>query len=199
MYISGHPLDDYKTEIQCFCNASLDVLRDLNKLEGMDLSLAGVVSDVQHRVSKNGKGWAAFTLEDFSESYEFRIFNEDYLKFRHFLVPNTFLYLKTKMARAWRDGEVRIQFLAMQQLQDVMKHLAKKITVHLDVQQINPSKVDHLKALTKRFAGDKRLDFLVYDADEQIKINMPSRGVKVEITKELLDELKAFELNFKLN
>jgi DNA polymerase-3 subunit alpha len=49
---------------------------------------------VQHRTAKNGKGWAIFTLEGYDESYEFRIFNEEYLKFRHFLVQNQFLYFK---------------------------------------------------------------------------------------------------------
>jgi hypothetical protein len=37
------------------------------------------------RISKNGKGWAIFSIEDYSDAHEFRIFGEDYLKFKHFL------------------------------------------------------------------------------------------------------------------
>ena len=36
--------------------------------------------------SKQGKGWALFTIEDYTDTYEFRIFGEEYLKFRHFYV-----------------------------------------------------------------------------------------------------------------
>ncbi|HFS67168.1 MAG TPA: DNA polymerase III subunit alpha, partial [Flavobacteriia bacterium] len=66
MYISGHPLDDYKTEIRYFCNGTVGVLHNLQNLIGRDISVAGIVTDVQHRVSaKSGKGWAMFTIEDF--------------------------------------------------------------------------------------------------------------------------------------
>lgn len=199
MYISGHPLDDYKAEIEYFCNGKLEMLRDLNRLEGAELTLAGVVSDVQHRVAKNGKGWASFYLEDFSESYEFRIFNEDYLKFKHFLVPNSFLFVKIRMARAWRDGDVRTQFITMQLLQDVMEQLAKKITLNLNIDQFDEKKVDQLKTLAKKHAGEKSLHFLITDHEDKVKINMPSRGVKVNISKDFLEELQAYELNFKIN
>lgn len=82
------------TEIKYFCNASLSDLRELTRLVNREVSIAGVITDIQHRTSKNGKGWAAFTVEDYNDSYEFRLFNEDYLKFRHFLLINSFIYLR---------------------------------------------------------------------------------------------------------
>ena len=82
IYISGHPLDDFKTEIKSFCNANVACANDLPSYVNRELTFAGVITDVQHRVSKNGKGWAAFTMEDYTDSFEFRIFGEEYLKFR---------------------------------------------------------------------------------------------------------------------
>ena len=61
IYISAHPLDDFKNELK-FCNASLKHFKaDLTKFVNMNLAFAGIVTDVQHRVSKAGKGWALFT------------------------------------------------------------------------------------------------------------------------------------------
>ncbi|MBT5693647.1 MAG: DNA polymerase III subunit alpha, partial [Flavobacteriaceae bacterium] len=80
IYISGHPLDDFKTPIKHFCNAPLDVLNDLNSLINKELRIGGIIGEVEHRISKNGKGWARFTVEDFTDSYDFRIFGEEYLK-----------------------------------------------------------------------------------------------------------------------
>ena len=51
---------------------------------GRDVFVAGIVTDAQHRISKMGKGWGIFRLEDFRGDYEFKMFGEDYLKFRHF-------------------------------------------------------------------------------------------------------------------
>ena len=78
-----------------FCNATIKHFKgDLAKYVNMNLSFAGIISDVQHRVSKAGKGWALFTIEDYGDSNEFRIFGEEYLKMKHFLVPNSFLFVR---------------------------------------------------------------------------------------------------------
>jgi DNA polymerase-3 subunit alpha len=92
VFISGHPLDDFKNEIKYFCNANLSLLKNLEPLVNREVSFAGIVTGVEHRVSKNGKGWATFTIEDYNDAYEFRIFGEEYLKQRHFLIVNSFVY-----------------------------------------------------------------------------------------------------------
>ncbi len=199
IYISGHPLDDFKTEIQYFCNARVDSLQNIDQLEGKELSFAGIITDVQHRVSKNGKPWGMFTFEDYSDAYEFRLFNEDYLKFRHFLIPNTFLYLKTVMRRAWQNGDVRVQITTIQQLQDVLPNMAKKVTLHLPIENINETSVQQFDSLFKKHQGSQHLNFMIIDREEKLKLNMPSRSAKINITKELLDELNENEWSFKLN
>ena len=100
MYISGHPLDDYKVEMKYFCNAPVSAFSNNEEILNKDLTIGGIVTDVQHRISKNGKGWAAFTIEDYSESHEFRMFGEDYLKFKHFLIPNSFFIFEFLYDRA---------------------------------------------------------------------------------------------------
>lgn len=78
-----------------FCNATLKHFKeDLSKYEGVNLTFAAIITDVQHRVSKAGKGWAMFTMEDYGDSNEFRIFGEDYLRMKHFLTPNSFLFVR---------------------------------------------------------------------------------------------------------
>ena len=69
-------------------------MKNLENFIGKTLSFGGIVTNVQYRTGKTGKDWAMFTLEGYDESHDFRIFNEDYLKFRHFLVNNQFVYFK---------------------------------------------------------------------------------------------------------
>ena len=84
-------------------------------------------------VSKNGKGWAAFTIEDFMDSFEFRMFGEEYLKLRHFLIPNSIYTCKSicdekvlSIEKQGRKSDPRTQFNNIQQLQDVMDTLCKE-------------------------------------------------------------------------
>jgi len=199
MYISGHPLDDYKTEIKYFCNAPVSVFANQVELIDKDLTIGGIITDVQHRISKNGKGWAAFTIEDYSEAHEFRMFGEDYLKFKHFLIPNSFLHIKISVRKGWREGDVRIQFNAIQMLQDVLETLANKLTLQLNIDELNEKRIDAIEKIVEDHKGKDLLNFVVYDMEEKMKLHMPSRSSKVKISQELLDELETQELLYKLN
>ena len=205
IYISGHPLDDFKIEINAFCNAGVSSFHSLQDFVSRELSFAGVITDVQHKVSKNGKGWALFTVEDYTDSFEFRIFGEEYLKFRHFLMINSFIYIKAFVRDGWvnRDtgklGDPRLQFNHFMLLQEVMANFAKKLTIKLDIAQLQPEYIKSLKDTLVSFKGRHPLHFVVYEMEEAIKVNLASRKSKVDISSELLIELEAQQVHYKLN
>jgi len=205
IYISGHPLDDFKKEITAFCNAQVSAFSNLEEFVNRELSVAGVITDVQHRVSKNGKGWGLFTMEDYNDTYEFRIFGEEYLKFRHFLMINSFVYIKAFVREGWvnrdtgKKGEPRIQFNDFKQLQDVMDAFAKKLTIKLDIDRLQEKRIQALKDTLRSYKGDHGLNFEIYELEEEIKLKLSSRKQKVKINSELLSELEAQEIHYKLN
>ncbi|OAD45826.1 DNA polymerase III subunit alpha [Polaribacter atrinae] len=205
IYISAHPLDDFKNEIK-FCNASLKYFKaDLAKFVNMNLAFAGIVTDVQHRVSKAGKGWAMFTVEDYGDSNEFRIFGEDYLRMQHFLVPNQFLFIRTTVQPGWTNketgvvGEPRLKFLEMKLLHDIMDELCKKVTIQLPLNEIKEDSILNLESILKKTPGKQNLNFTIWDEKEKLEISLPSRNTKVHITNELLANLDKQQITYKLN
>ena len=257
IYISGHPLDDYRFEMKYFCNVRLAYLKSLETLVGKTLTFGGIVTNVQYRTGKNGKDWAMFTLEGYDESHDFRIFNEEYLKFRHFLVNNQFIYFKINVKDGWVNRETgkksdpQITFQDAKLLADVLPTFAKKLSIQLNIQDLRPNLIQKLNEVFKANAGDNPVSFevieteiiekpqevikptqpvLIINNEEEIDIEnldgneiiedeelveneviavdqvrrittleMPSRKLKVKITKELLDELTQIQINFKLN
>ncbi|HET8885389.1 MAG TPA: DNA polymerase III subunit alpha, partial [Salinimicrobium sp.] len=205
IYISGHPLDDFRRELELFCNGSVGHFYDLEKLINKEVTFGGIVSDVQHRTAKNGNGWAAFTIEDYDNSFEFRIFGEEYMLYRHFLVPNSFVYVKVLVSEGWlnretqKRGEPRMKFIFIQMLQDVMKSYAKKLTIQLDVNDLQEERITILKDLFKSHRGDAALNFVVYEAEEKVKLHMPSRKHRINISAELLESLEDSQIYYKLN
>jgi DNA polymerase III, alpha subunit (EC 2.7.7.7) len=169
------------------------------------LCFGGIVTDVQHRESKAGKGWAIFTVEDYDDSYEFKIFGEEYLKFRHFLVPNSFLYARVFVKEGWmnrdtgKKGEPRLQYNSMQLLHDVMDSQARKLTIQMPIEELAEDRIKKLKELLKMHKGDKQLQFVIYEMEEKVKLSMPSRKQKVNISQELLDELEKEQVSYRLN
>ncbi len=205
IYISGHPLDDFKKEINAFCNASVSNANSLEDFVNRELSFAGVITDVQHRTSKNGKGWALFSMEDYTDTHEFRIFGEEYLKFRHFLMINSFVHVKVYVRDGWvnrdtgKKGEPRLQYNSFMLLQDVMDSYAKKLTIKLNIDNLQEERIKTLKNAISSHKGDHTLNFVVYEMEEEIKVNMISRKQKVQISSELLSTLEEAEVHYKLN
>ena len=205
VYISGHPLDDFRTEMKNFCTGTIAYFNDLTPHINKEITFGGVVTDVQHRVSKQGKGWALFTVEDYTDTFEFRIFGEEYLKHRHFLMKNNFVHVKTFVREGWvnrdtgKKSDPRLQFNSFQLLHDVMDKHVKKLSIQLNIKELEPDKIQNLKALIAMHPGSHLLDFVVYDNREEIKVEMPSRRQKVKVTQELLSELEEQQVYYKLN
>ena len=205
IYISGHPLDDFRVEMESFCNANVSMFKSPKDFIGNELTIAGVITDLEHRVSRQGKGWASFTLEDYVDSFEFRIFGEDYLKYKHFLILNNFIHIKTKIVEGWKNketgivGEPRIQYKNFKLLQDVVKSFARKLSIQLNLDDIQQDKIDEIKKLLVKHRGDHNLSFVVYDKKEKMKIDMQTTKHKINISQELLELLDQEKIYYKLN
>ncbi|MDC3109707.1 DNA polymerase III subunit alpha [Flavobacteriales bacterium] len=205
IYISGHPLDDYLDTLKFLTNIHLNDLKDLRKLIDKEVRIGGIIGEVQHKISKNGRGWATFIIEDYFESYELRIFGEDYLKFKHFLVENNFVHIKMYIKEGWKNaetgrlGDPRIQFLNFQQLQDTLSSNTKKISIKIDAQLIEEDHIDYFKKLVKKHKGDQEIVFNLSANGNGLDINLYSVKNKVKITEELIKSLKEKKLEFRLN
>ncbi len=205
IYISGHPLDDFKKEMENFCNASVAHFHKMGEFVNRELIFGGVITDVQHRVSKKGSGWAAFTVEDFTDAYEFRMFGEEYLKYRHFLIINNFIHARVFIKEGWvnrdtgKKGDPRTQFNNIQLLQEVMDTHAKKLTISIDINEVAEARINEIKQILDQHKGDGRLHFQIFEPNSALYVKMPSRKQKVKISPELLHDLEAHTVHYKVN
>ncbi len=205
IYISGHPLDDYKKEMEFFCNTNVSAFKNMDQsMVGMELTFCGVISEAQHRVSKTNQGWGSFVIEDYEDFFEFRIFKEEYLTFQKYLIPNSFIYCKVKITAGWRDKdgrltEPRLSFVKMEQLQSVMDAYAKKLTIEMNINTLAPTLVTSLKETLDKHPGEQRVDFVLKDYEDKMALSMSSRLQRVKVTNELLHILDALDITYKVD
>ena len=137
--------------------------------------------------------------------YNFRIFGEEYLRFKHFLTLNNFIHIKTKIVEGWLNketgvrGEPRIQYLNFKLLQDVVKTFAKKLSIQLKLDDIKNEKISSIKSILGQHDGTQNLSFVVYDDEEKIMVELDSEKQKVNISPKLLSELEGKNIFYKLN
>jgi len=76
---------------------------------------------------------------------------------------------------------------------------AKKVTIKIPVEDIHEESIQSFDTLFKEHKGKKSLRFVIYDVQEEIELEVPSRNTKIKISSELLKKLEDQHVNFKLN
>lgn len=194
LFISGHPLDQYKLEIESFTNTPLTALTDLESLKGKnELKMAGSVSSFAHRTTKNGKPFGTLTLEDYHGSHTFFLFGDDYVKFKEYFMNGWFLFLSASVApRKWgAENELEIKINSMMLLSEVRGKMVKGIRVNIDLDDLNYDLMEKLEAITAKFKGDAKLYIDVIDRRENITLELFSKKFSIDPSAEMIKELKA--------
>ena len=199
IFISGHPLDEYKVEFENYCNADLE--NYLSK-KNQKVSLGGIVTSVQERISKNGNPFCFFKLEDLNNSAEFALFGKDYVNFNKYITNDRFLFITGTIQTKWgnNNDQWELKIGEIQLLSDVREKMCKEIKINYPLKNINPSFVKEIEKLFSQNTGTCSLSINVFDNDEKIELPMLSKKFRVNITNELLETLEGFQdLNYKLN
>jgi DNA polymerase-3 subunit alpha len=200
-YMSGHPLDDYRTEMNNFCNVKLgDLKNSAEYLRNKDLTFAGIVSGVVNKIAKNGKPFCTFTLEDFEDQYNIMLFSEDYLRHKHFLNEGTALLIKGRLQPHFRQEdrlELKISYICL--LAEALDKLVKEVNLQLSLETISEEKIDRLYKMMKKHKGACTLNFTVYDPIDKLAIHLNANKYKIDCN-ELIREIAGLEgVSFKLN
>ncbi|MBP8710426.1 MAG: DNA polymerase III subunit alpha [Bacteroidales bacterium] len=201
IYLSSHPLDDFKLEINTFCNASLADLQNLSEFANRDVCVAGIVSDTRSGVTKNGKPFGGFTLQDYTDSFSFLLFDKDYVAFSNYFRNDFQLLVKGRVqGRHYKPEELEFRIKEIHLLTAVREDLITSLTIKLKPELVNPEFIKNLKSVISENPGNKSLKFLLIDHDERITIPLFSRSIKTEITDELIGWIEDNpELGFKVN
>lgn len=170
LYLSGHPLDDFRYEMRFICNNRFSELQELRKAIGKKFTFGGIITSVQHLVSKNDKPYGSFTLEGYDESYEFRMFGDEYLKFRHYLAPSQLICVRVEIKEGYRQkdgsmGEPKILYTQFMLMHDVMEKEAKKLSLRIPIQSVKSDLILSLKKLFESYPGNKSLSVEVVEFD----------------------------------
>lgn len=222
IYLTGHPLDNYRLEMEHFCNAKvrdLQVLNDIksedatdevkkefNRIKNKELIIGGLVSEAAHRTTRRGSPFAIITFEDYTSSTEIAVFGEDYVKFKAFFEVGYFLQIHGNIAERFRNsGDYTFKIKSIQLLDEVRDKMTKSITIKLPLHEISSGFLKGLKEIVERNHSENgerkcELKFTVLDYEEEISLEMFSKSIKINPDNDFISDISSFEgIQFKLN
>ncbi len=192
-YISGHPLDDFRFELKNFCNTRVEQISSnegLKALRGRDVAFAGIITSVNHRMSKTGKPFGSFTIEDLSGSMEIALFGEDYGKLKQFMEQESLVFIKAKIQNRFRSEEdFELKPYSIQYLSDIGDKLTKELVVHLKLWELDTETGASLKELLTQHPGNVPVRIKVYDEEKRWQLPFQVKSLKVKINTKLMEEV----------
>ncbi|GIV32229.1 MAG: DNA-directed DNA polymerase [Saprospiraceae bacterium] len=192
IYISGHPLDEYRLEVERFTTCALD---ELDTRKGQPVKIAGIVSKVSHRISKKGTGWGLFTIQDFHASLEFPLFSDDYQKFRHFLEPGNCVLISGTYEPRWgKEDEYQLQVKEVTMLENAGSKLASSLTLKVPVEKITAEMVERIDTLVAENPGPHTLRIVFLDYTNRVSLRFVASDRKVRVHNDLVQALEELGL-----
>ncbi len=206
-YISGHPLDTFRTELDNFCSCTVGKVLEIHEGEraprfyGKDINVGGIVTSAQERMSKNGSLFMIFKIEDYQGAMEMLIGGEDYIRFKNYLQVGQFLYIKGKVQNRWKqEDQFEFKISQIQLLPEIMEKMCRKIKINLTLDQIDAQFIHVLNETFGSHPGGCQVSMTVKDPETHLEVEMLSRGYRVAPSNELFKVLRGFHgVNFSLN
>ena len=192
-YISGHPLDTFRIEMEYFTNTEI---ADFMPIVGKTATFGGVITKVTVRADKRGNPFAIFAIEDYSGSTELRLFSEAYLRYKGFLEEGKIVLIKAGgKTRYGADSEADAEVLDISLLSEAHQKFTKSITLKMNLRDITPALTQELAHVIKTHKDLKNgcaVKIEITDpAEKTLDIKTNSR-IRLRPSNELLAELKSF-------
>ena len=159
LYISGHPLESLRQEIELQTNINTLKMIEAKEEEaetgkiiykdGQNIKIAGIISSVKKKYTKTNKIMAFVTIEDLYGSCEIIVFENCYLNCSELLIEDTVVLVEGRLSIR-EDEETKIV------ASKVTKFGAKNSQVlTINITELEESQKERLRGAIKFFAGDR--------------------------------------------
>ncbi len=203
IYISAHPLDEFKIVLDNLCNTHCAELDDLSQLQSReDITIGGIVTGIKSKFTKTGKPCGFVTLEDFEGSGELAMFGEEWGRWSGMFKEGSSVYITAKCQQKYRDSkfyDLKIQNI--EYLQSIKDKAIDRITISLLTDELNDQIVTELNEIISDSPGQTKLFFQLHDASGKNHVLLRSNKRTVDVRRPLIAYIEQNKgvLDYKIN
>ncbi|MBR5056883.1 MAG: hypothetical protein IKX03_06775, partial [Bacteroidales bacterium] len=219
MYISSHPLDRYRLEVNEFTTCNLSQLREIESnlqhdknVQNKEFIVAGYVTKSEIAYTRNNTAMMKVEMEDFQGNYSFSLFGKDYEKFMAYCTEHKAILVKFASRLRYRkkdDKEKKDEVqqdvyemrpVAMTLLSNTRDNLITEFHISLNLRDSNEKRRKELVKLFKQHKGEARLmiDLSFTAEGRNESVTMFSKKYRVAPSYELFDALDAMGVPYRL-
>ena len=196
-YLSGHPLDDFKYEMKVFTNVGVAQLSSLQQFAGHEVRFGGMVTGCKSGVSSKGNPYGSMVIDDYSGSYELRLYDEEFTDWKNFFTNDTFIFCRANVRSfSYKDKQTgadktytRMRILSMSLLGKVMDKFTSKLSFVVPLEAVDENFCKNLSKLARKHKGDVPLQAIVVDAPRNLTLTLNTADLRV-VTHDMIADLE---------
>ena len=200
LYLSAHPLDEYKLVINSYRTNSLSDLSNLEELRGKEFAVVGIVTNIREFYQKNGRPAGTMTLADYTSTREFTLYSKDYELFRTRMFKDYLLLINGNVqVNKYRQPEtLEIKVTGITQLSEIQDSLSE-IRLFLQASQLTREFIDEMLDVIKHSKGKAKLKLAIHDVLEDVSVLANVRKTRIALTPELCNFITKHALRYQLS
>ena len=188
LYVSDHPLSGLEHVLATASDCSITTLTaDETRPEGSAVTVCGLITSLQRKMSKNGNPWAVVTLEDIDGSIEVLFFGETYLSYATMLAEDAVVTVRGRVRR--RDDAVQLQAMEVS-LPDVSAADSRPVTITMPVSRCTPPVVERLREILGAHPGVTQVNLRLTQPGRATVMRLEDT-LRIERSSALFGDLKA--------
>ena len=202
IYLSAHPLDEYKIILDNLCNAKCADLADMSKLNGReDIILGGIVTAVRQKFTKSGEPCGFVTVEDFEGSGEIPLFGQDWGRWNGMFTEGASVYVTAKLQpRFMHSNQMEFKVQNVEYLQRVKEKAVERITISMNTDLLDNQVVADLNEIIFSNPGKTQLFFQLRDSRGANHVLLRSKTCGVDVRHTLIDYIEKIDgLDYHIN
>ena len=202
IYLSAHPLDEYKIILDNLCNAKCADLADISKLNGReDILLGGIVTAVRQKFTKSGEPCGFITVEDFEGSGEIPLFGQDWGRWNGMFTEGASVYVTAKLQpRFMHSNQMEFKVQNVEYLQRVKEKAVERITISMNTDLLDNQVVADLNEIIHSNPGKTQLFFQLRDSRGINHVLLRSKTCGVDVRHTLIDYIEKVDgLDYHIN
>ncbi len=189
IFLSAHPLDYYSFELENYNITPLNLFSP-ETLLNKQVRIAGYIEQAQHLTSQKGTQYGTFKLVDYYGQYEFRVFTNDYLKFKSYIENDTKVMISGMFEERYNNIQFNIFNITL--LDNVKKQYTKRINLKMNLKTLDNA----FLSLISKYANTQEgceMGIIINDDDSNEQLKISSSYRKIVLSDEFLEELGKFD------
>ncbi|HRE51699.1 MAG TPA: DNA polymerase III subunit alpha [Flavitalea sp.] len=191
MFMSGHPLDHFKFEINHYGITTLgefNEIKDTLSLQtnpGRSFRLAGLVVEAQHRVTRTGRQFGSFYIEDYTGKSEFVLWKDDYTRYAHYLEKGKNLFITGAFKQRYEKSEFEFRIDRVILLESIKQNLTKQLVLEMEAKDLKEEWIEFIKQNVKTHPGKSQLRLNIRDSRTNWRVGLYTSNGGFEMNDEM--------------